>query len=121
MTAIGKGSDGADIAGTSNVSVKSVADGTVLLPTLSIYEVGLGSGTVTSSDGVISCITSAASGAACTGNYVLGGATVTLTATPADGSTFGGWSANCLLATPTSCSIVMNNNEPVGAIFNTSN
>jgi len=117
ITALGKSSNGADIAGTSNVKVTIQPGGNVLLPMLSVYEVGLGSGTVTSNDGVISCTTSAASGAACTGNYVLG-TRVTLTATPADGSTFGGWSANCLAM---SCSIVMNNNEPVGAIFNTSN
>jgi hypothetical protein len=88
ITALGKASNGADIAGTSHVQVQAVADGSVLLPKLSVYEVGLGSGTVTSSDGVTSCTTSAASGAACTANYILG-TKVTLTATPADGSTFG--------------------------------
>jgi hypothetical protein len=117
ITAIGKSSNGADIAGTSTLTVGPAAGGGVVLPMLSIYEVGLGSGTVTSSDGVINCTTSAPSGAACTGNYVLG-TTVTLTATPAAGSTFGGWSSNCLPDTATSCTITMNNNEPVGAIFN---
>jgi len=83
---------------------------------LSVYEVELGNGTVTSDPVGINCT----AGAGCTGNFVAGTA-VKLTAVPA--STFGGWSSNCLpeTAAPTSCTIIMNNNEPVGAIFNTSN
>jgi hypothetical protein len=111
ITAIGKSTSGAAIPGTSTLTVG--AGGGVTLPLLSVYDVGLGAGTVTSSPAGISCT----SGAGCTGNFVLG-STVTLTAAPAAGSTFGGWSANCTPDTATSCTIVMNNNEPVGAIFN---
>jgi Divergent InlB B-repeat domain len=115
VTAIGTSNTGATIAGTtSNLSV-TAPPGNVVLPQLAVYQVGLGTGTVTSADGVINCTT--VGGAACTGNYVLG-TTVTLTAVPAPGATFGGWSVNCVPDNNPTCSVVMNNNEPVGAIFN---
>jgi hypothetical protein len=114
ITAIGKSNIGADIAATSMLTVTTAVGG-VVLPALTIYSVGLGTGTVTSVDGVINC--TSVSGAGCTGNFVFGTA-VTLTATPATGSTFGGWSSNCISISPNSCQITMNNNEPVGAIFN---
>lgn len=114
ITAIGTSNTGSSIAGTSVLTVLN-ATGGVVLPQLAIYQVGLGTGTVTSADGVINCTT--IGGAACTGNFVLG-TTVTLTAVPSPGSTFGGWSTNCVPDTEPTCSIVMNNNEPVGAIFN---
>jgi Divergent InlB B-repeat domain len=115
FTVIGKVIYGADIAGTSSILVSSVGTGVVPLPVLTVYEVGLGTGTVTSNPVGINCT----SGAGCSGNFVAGTA-VTLTAVPSAGSTFGGWSSNCLpdTAATTSCTIVMNNNEPVGAIFN---
>jgi hypothetical protein len=115
ITATGTSNTGAAIAGTAMLTLE-FSGGGVAIPQLEIYEVGLGSGTVMSADGVINCTT--VGGAACTGNYVLG-TTVTLTAAPSAGSTFGGWSTNCIPDTAPTCSIVMNNNEPVGAIFNT--
>jgi hypothetical protein len=114
ITAIGTSTGGATITGTSTLSV-AAGGGGVTLPLLSVYEVGLGKGTVTSNPAGISC--AAASPAGCTGNFVLGSATV-LTATPAAGSSFGGWSSNCIANSSTTCTIVMNDNEPVGAIFN---
>jgi hypothetical protein len=115
ITAIGKSATGASIAGTSTLTVMPPPPpgGNVPLPLLSVYAVGLGTGTVTSSPEGINCI----SGAGCTGNFVLN-STVTLTAIPAAGSSFGGWSADCLPDTTNTCKIVMSNNEPVGAIFN---
>ena len=115
ITAIGTSNSGSSIAGTATLSVTSGGGGGVVLAQLAIYQVGAGTGTVTSADGVINCTT--VGGAACTGNFVLG-TTVTLTAVPSPGSTFGGWSTNCVPDTEPTCSIVMNNNEPVGAIFN---
>jgi hypothetical protein len=112
ITAIGKSTSGATITGTATLT-EGASGGGVVLPALTVYTVGLGTGTVVSNPAVINCI----AGAGCTANFVLG-TTVTLTATPAAGSTFGGWSANCLPDSATSCSIVMNNNTPVGAIFN---
>jgi hypothetical protein len=114
ITALATSSSGAAITGTSTLTVK-VGPGGVTLPQLSVYEVGLGKGTVTSTPAVINC--SSAPGATCTGNFVLG-STVMLTATPAAGSTFGGWSSNCAVITANTCTVTMNNNQPVGAIFN---
>ena len=77
--------------------------------TLTVTTGGTGSGGVTGSG--ISCP------GTCTASYRQG-TIVTLTAAAASGSTFGGWSANCLPDSATSCQITMNNNTPVGAIFN---
>jgi hypothetical protein len=115
ITAIGTSNTGASIAGNTSTLTVTAPSGGVVLPQLAVYQVGLGAGTITSADGVINCTT--VGGAACTGNYVLG-TTVTLTAVPSPGSTFGGWSVNCVPDTNPTCSIVMNSNEPVGAIFN---
>jgi hypothetical protein len=121
MTALMTAADGSTITGNSTLTVGPIA-GSVQIPQLSVYEVGLGSGTVTSdvSGGAnlpailgINC----ASGAGCTGNFTLG-TVVTLTETPAAGSVFGGWSADCTVINATQCTITMSNNEPVGAIFN---
>jgi hypothetical protein len=112
ITAIGKTNSGATITGTATLT-ESASGGGVVLPALTVYAVGLGSGTVVSSPAVINCT----SGNGCTANFPLG-TTVTLTATPATGSTFGGWSSNCIPITGNSCSITLNNNVPVGAIFN---
>jgi Bacterial Ig-like domain (group 2)/Divergent InlB B-repeat domain len=114
ITAIGKSNSGSSIPGTATLNVQNSGGG-VVLPQLTVALVGLGSGAVTSADGVINCTT--IGGAACTGNFIVG-TTVTLTAVPAPGSTFGGWSVNCVPDNLPTCSIVMNNNEPVGAIFN---
>ena len=117
ITATAKSNTGASIVGTSSFTValppSPPPPGNVPLPLLSVFAVGLGTGTVTSSPEGINCI----SGAGCTGNFVLN-STVTLTAIPAAGSSFGGWSADCLPDTTNTCKIVMSNNEPVGAIFN---
>jgi hypothetical protein len=94
--------------------------GTVTLPTLSIYKVGNGATTTTSmittsptpTPPPLNCGT----GTSCTGYFPLG-TTITITVSPVP-SDFGGWSSNC---TPTanagSCTITLNNNEAVGAIF----
>jgi hypothetical protein len=113
IIAISKSASGPAITATSDLTV--VADGGVSLPTLAVYKVGLGTGTVVSIPNGIAC----GSGAACTGNFVLGSA-VKLTATPDPGSEFGGWSANCTPSAPSTlpCTITMNNNDSVGAIFN---
>jgi hypothetical protein len=111
ITAIAPPSSGGAITGTSNLTVGSC--GVNNLPTLTVYDVGQGSGTVTSSPAGIDC----GSGGGCTGNFVLN-STVTLTAVPAAGSTFGGWSANCMPDNQPTCSLTMTNNATVGAIFN---
>jgi hypothetical protein len=56
--------------------------------TLSVSKTGLGSGTVTSSPSGINC------GNTCSRSFA-SGTSITLTATPASGSTFDGWSGSC--------------------------
>jgi hypothetical protein len=103
------------ISGTATFTQEDPVNGEVNLPTLTVYKVGPGTGTVVSTPAPINCGT----GAACTGHFTLN-STVTLTATPDAGSEFGGWSANCISVPgdQTKCTIIMNNNDTVGAIFN---
>jgi len=117
ITAIGTTTSGSLITATTTLTVMP-AGGSVNLPTLAVYMVGTGSGTVTSLPIPIVC-GSQATGTICTGNFQLN-ATVTLTATPAPLSVFGGWSANCtpVAGNPLQCTVQMKNNETVGAIFN---
>jgi hypothetical protein len=111
ITAIATTTSGSVLTATGTMTM--VPGGTVNLPTLTVYKVGLGNGTVTSSPAGLSC----GPQAACTGNFQLN-ATVTLTATPAAGSSFAGWSANCTPTNSSTCTLTMGNNDTVGAIFN---
>jgi hypothetical protein len=113
ISAIGKASNGADIAGTSFLTVTSTGGGG--LPMLTVFEVGVGTGTVTSDPAGINCTTQGG----CSASYASGTA-VTLTAVPAQGSSFGGWSSNCQSNTFTTCTVLMNGNQAVSAIFNPS-
>ncbi|HTM22799.1 MAG TPA: choice-of-anchor D domain-containing protein, partial [Kofleriaceae bacterium] len=70
---------------------------------------GGGSGSVASSPAGISC------GADCSQTWAYG-TSVTLTATPAAGSTFAGWSG-CDASSGTSCTVTVNGVESVGAAF----
>lgn len=80
--------------------------------TLQVTKNGSGSGTVTSSPSGISC------GTTCSRSFS-GGTTVTLTAVPAAGSVFAGWSGGGCAGTG-SCTVQINNNMTVSATFNTS-
>ncbi len=102
----------ADIVGTSNLTVNPGTSGSGL-PSLAVYTVGSGTGTVVSNPAGVNCV----AGTGCTG-YFTAGSSVQLTATPASGSTFGGWSSNCQPDTQATCTVVMNDNQTVGAIFN---
>ena len=85
---------------------------TTITYTLSLSKSGTGSGTVTSSPPGISC------GSDCSETYSPN-AYVTLTATPATGSTFGGWGGDCSsCGTNTACQIVMTSNKTCTATFN---
>jgi hypothetical protein len=77
--------------------------------TLTVSRSGTGSGTVTSSPSGINC------GSDCNETYNQG-TSVTLTATPASGSTFEGWSGACSGAGD--CSVTMDSDKTVTAIFN---
>jgi hypothetical protein len=80
--------------------------------TLQVTKSGTGSGTVTSSPSGISC------GTTCSRSFS-GGTTVTLTAVPASGSVFAGWSGGGCSGTG-SCAVQINNNVTVTAAFDTS-
>ncbi|HEY3101009.1 MAG TPA: Ig-like domain-containing protein [Methylomirabilota bacterium] len=80
--------------------------------TLTVTRAGAGSGTVTSAPAGIGC------GADCTESYAPG-TVVTLTAAPAAGSTFGGWSGTGCGAAST-CAITLSGATSVAATFNTS-
>jgi hypothetical protein len=71
---------------------------------------GLGSGTVTSSPGGISC------GSTCSATYD-GGTVVTLTASAASGSTFAGWTGGGCSGTG-ACTVIMTDAVAVTASFN---
>jgi List-Bact-rpt repeat protein/phosphoesterase family protein/concanavalin A-like lectin/glucanase superfamily protein len=95
---------------TMNGSQSVFATFTLTLPTfsLTVTKQGTGTGTVTSNIGGINC------GATCSATYNSGTA-VTLTATPAAGSTFAGWSGACT-GTQT-CTVTMNAAQSVTATF----
>jgi hypothetical protein len=80
----------------------------LLTETLSVSNGGSGVGTVTSSPAGIDC------GSACSVAFTYG-ATVTLTATPAAGSSFTGWSGACT-GTGT-CTVTMDRAQSVTATF----
>jgi len=81
---------------------------------LTIGEPGSGSGTVTDNLGQIDCTdTAGVVTGTCSASYQ-SGTVVVLTATPAVGSTFGGWSACSGTGT---CSVTMNSNQTVQATF----
>jgi hypothetical protein len=77
--------------------------------TITITKSGSGDGTVTSNPTGISC------GSGCAVSYPAA-TLVTLTATPASGSRFVGWSGGCSGTSP--CMIVGNSSLTVGATFN---
>jgi len=78
---------------------------------LTVATAGTGTGSVTSSPAGITCP------GACTNSYA-SGTVVTLTATPATGSTFAGWSGACTNATGT-CAVTLSAAQSVTATFNT--
>jgi outer membrane protein assembly factor BamB len=80
------------------------------LPILAITRTGTGSGTITSAPSGINC------GDTCRASYT-SGALVTLTAAPAVGSTFAGWSGGGCSGTAT-CAVTMNSDTTVTATFN---
>jgi hypothetical protein len=89
------------------------SDLTTSFLTLAVNKAGTGNGTVTSEPLGIDC------GGTCQASFS-SGTSVTLTATPAQGSTFAGWSG-CDSTSGNQCTItMMNKNRTVVAIFNSS-
>jgi len=116
ITAIFTNPDGTVITASSTFDTANDTNNAPL-PSLTVYKLGQGTGTVVSTPVGINCGT----GASCTANFTITD-TVILTATPTPGtnSVFLGWSSNCNggtnLTSPT-CSVPMQNNQTVGAIF----
>ncbi|HWH51246.1 MAG TPA: hypothetical protein VN651_06855, partial [Gemmatimonadaceae bacterium] len=81
-------------------------------PQVTVIKDGSGAGTVTSSPAGINC------GTTCTSAFVFG-TSVTLTASPAAGSSFGGWTGGGCSGTTTTCTIAVTAAPSVTATFNT--
>jgi hypothetical protein len=120
ITAIGVTNAGSVITSTILFTVSSPTTGntTAAVPVLSAYEVGTGTGTITTAAGSAAFIDCGNGGTTCSQNFAQG-STVTLIATPASGSSFAGWTSNCtpLSGNPLSCTVSMTTNESVGATF----
>jgi Divergent InlB B-repeat domain len=97
------------VADGDSISRLVTGTGVPIGPTLTVSKSGAGSGTVSSSPVGINC------GAVCAASYV-SGTPVTLTATPATGSTFTGWSGGGCSGTGT-CVVTMNADTTVTAGF----
>ncbi len=98
--------DASDQVLDSNVFIQ--AGSLVSGHTLTVTKAGTGSGTVTSSPAGIDC------GATCSAEFTEG-TMVTLTATPAAGSTFTGWSGAC--SGTGTCTVTMDQDRAVTATF----
>ena len=128
ITALATASDGSVIPASG--TFQELSSSVVNLPTLTIYKVGNGTGTVTAGTAlsapssvpititgtvVITC----GSGTGCIGNFPIN-TTVYLVADPLSPSVFDGWSVNCMPVPqyPSNvCTVTMTNNSTVGAIF----
>ena len=114
------GWSGAACSGTGTCSVNMTAAQSVTATfnlvtfPLSVTSAGSGSGSITSNPSGISCPTST-----CSASFT-SGTTVTLTATPAAGSTFAGWSGAACPGTG-ACSLSMTANQLVTATFQVAN
>jgi hypothetical protein len=131
ITAIGTASDGSAVYANATFQASPggapLPGGSPSLPTLTIYGAGSGIGTVTGPD-AINCVytgpptspttSQSTPPAGCTGTFTVG-TVVTLTAAQGSGSNFDGWSNNCtpVAGNPNQCTITVNNNTSVGAIF----
>ncbi len=127
ITAVLPGASESALTGTATFAVGSCGSSNV--PSLTVHQVGEGSGKVISNPAAINC----GGNEGCSGNFSLN-APVTLTATPNPGSVFGGFSASCtpILPDPSGCSASLRgagvksctcatrvtNSGAVGAIFN---
>ena len=114
------GWSGAACSGTGTCSINMTAAQSVTATfnlvtfPLSVTSAGSGSGSITSNPSGISCPTST-----CSASFT-SGTTVTLTATPATGSTFAGWSGAACPGTG-ACSLSMTANQLVTATFQVAN
>jgi uncharacterized repeat protein (TIGR02543 family) len=116
VTAIGVDTTGSVVTASIAVTVAPPAAPASSNQTLTLFEVGTGTGNITGS-GASPGLSCGNGGTVCGAAYPQG-TVITLTATPASGHTFAGWTGNCAVATPTSCTVTMSNNQTIGATFN---
>jgi hypothetical protein len=102
------GTGACQVTMSANQSVTATFTSSVVRHTLTVTRAGNGAGTVTSSPAGINC------GTACSATYPVSTA-VTLTAVPAAGSTFAGWTGACSGAG--ACQVTMSAARSVGANF----
>ena len=114
ITAIGVDTTGSVVTATMPFNITTPGASAPPSETLTLYELGSGTGNIASSSGGLSC---GNGGSTCAGTFSQG-TIVTLTATPATGHTFGGWTGPCTPSTPNSCTVTMSGNETIGATFN---
>ncbi len=104
------------IAGVAMATCTPGPTTTTLKATLNLAATGTGSGTVTANTGGLSCqMTGATATGTCISQYDQGAA-VTLTATPASGSTFAGWTGGCSGSVAT-CALTLSTTTNVQADF----
>jgi hypothetical protein len=104
----GTGTCTVTMSGARSVSATFTAATTTTTYSLTVTKSGTGSGTVVSNPSGVSC------GTDCSHTYTSGTA-VTLTATPASGSAFAGWSGAC--SGTGACTVTMSGARSVGAAF----
>ncbi len=107
------GTGGCSVTMSASQGVTATFNKTTTNFTLTVTEAGAGTGTVRDGSGAIVCPT------VCTASFA-SGTVVALTATPADGSTFAGWSGAGCTGTG-GCSVTMSAAETVTATFNSGN
>jgi hypothetical protein len=119
ITAIGTTTSGSVITASVNVTVLSSTTTAPTPPTatLSIFELGSGTGNVSTLNGTAPFLNCGVAGGTVCGQTFPQGMIVTLTATPSPLSKFAGWTSNCTVATANSCTISMTTNQTVGATF----
>lgn len=115
ITAIGTTTSGSVVTATMPFSIVAVPTQAAPSETLTLYEIGSGVGNIASS-GTSPTLSCGNGGTVCAGSYAQN-TIVTLTATPAAGYSFGGWTGPCTTSTPTSCTVTMSTNQTIGATF----
>ncbi len=116
ITAIGVDTTGSVVTATMPFSIIAAPASPLPPQTLTLYELGSGTGNVTGT-GASPALNCGNGGSVCGGSYSQG-TVITLTATPASGHTFGGWTGACTVSTPNSCTVTMSTNQTIGATFN---
>ncbi|MCX7557159.1 S8 family serine peptidase [Xanthomonadaceae bacterium JHOS43] len=96
----------------AGAAMAAVAGGSISSYPVSLALLGVGQGNVTSSPARINC---GSSGVACSARFNAGGS-ATLTAVPAAGHTFAGWSGACTGTNPI-CTLTMNRGHAAHAVF----